>query len=281
MSAYRLGIIGSGNMARAIVANAIRTQTLSPQQVAAYDPSAETLSRFCQDFGVRAAPDLQELARSCDIALLAVKPQDAKAALRAIAPAFESGEKTLISIAAGLSIAQLAAYFSHPIPIVRVMPNTPIQIGMGTGVLTCNRETEASVRQFAEQLFASGGHIHVVADESGFDAVTAVSGSGPAYLFLFMEALEAAATRLGLEPPLAKQLVEETIAGAAGLAKGKDLKTLRGAVTSKGGTTEAALAHFESNGFRQLVFEALEAAKLRSAELSKGLAEKSIQKESR
>lgn len=269
MQKVQLGIVGCGNMAEAILANVLKRGLLPPQAIIAHDCLSEKQAAFQNKFGITVAKSTEDLAGQSHSLLIAVKPQDAKALLTALGPLFVQERKLLISIVAGLAIDQISEWLGGQTAIARVMPNTPIQVGQGMSVYTCKNCNEEE-QNFVEAVFKAGGQCIHLADEHHFDAVTAVSGSGPAYLFLFIETLQAAARTLGLPDSLVGPLVLQTVAGSLALleASPQGPKELREKVSSKGGTTEAAMAILEPQ-FGKLLETALQAAKARSAALGK------------
>ena len=267
-----LGIIGCGNMAAAILQNALSTRLLPAQAVTVSDRDCSKAEDFAKRFGTCVAPANIDTVTASELILFAVKPQDAATVLASLAPAFAKTRKIALSIIAGLSLERMEALLGKTTPIVRVMPNTPIQTGEGASVYTTNAACTAAEAAQVAALFQSGG-ICLSAPENYFDAVTALSGSGPAYVFLFMEALADAARSIGLPDSLGIPLVLQTLKGAVKLVEesGEPPNVLREKVTSKGGTTAAALAVLEKNNLRDLIKHAIQAASERSKELSRGI----------
>jgi len=208
--------------------------------------------------------------RDAEVIVLAVKPQLMRGAAASLAPRLCGGAPLLISVAAGITHASLTAWFPAGTPIVRAMPNRPALLGLGATGLYAPASVGAVHRALAEAIMAAVGATIWVERESQMDTVTAVSGSGPAYFFLFMEAIEAAARERGLPPEVAHRLTLQTALGAATMAQrsSEPLATLREQVTSKAGTTAAALAVFDAADLRGIVAHAVAAADLRSAELA-------------
>lgn len=269
---YQLGIIGCGNMAEAILQNVIAKAVISPSAIVVCDRFEDKTISFAKRFKTATAVSPLALASQCQCILFAIKPQDAKAVFLDVAPAFKESRKTAISIIAGLPISAMESWLPPTTPIVRVMPNTPIQVGEGMSVYTANAACTSQEINDAQSLFAAGG-VCLSAPESAFDAVTALSGSGPAYLFLFLEALIEAGEQLSLSPAVAATLARQTLKGALSLAEHSpdSPATLREKVTSKGGTTAAALSVMENAHFKEIIGKALSAAAARSCELSKAL----------
>ena len=266
-----IGFVGSGNMAEALIKGITTAEVYKPENVFISDIRAERLKFLAEKYNVVPLENNADLAAKVDILVLSVKPQNMTDALESVKDAI--GVDTLvISIAAGKKIANIAAVLGD-IAIVRVMPNTPALIGEGAGALFANDKAKPMLEK-AQAIFSSVGKAVVVETEDLMDAVTAVSGSGPAYYFLLTEEMIKAAGQLGLSEDVAKALVLQTAKGAALLAveadnRGESPAQLRQKVTSPGGTTEAALKVFAEGGFGPLVAEAIKKARDRSQELSK------------
>lgn len=265
-----VGFIGGGNMAEALIKGIIAAKVYPPENIMVSDIRPERLEFLQKQFKVRTTADNAELARSVDVLVLSVKPQNMAAALTSIKGNVAS-ETLVVSIAAGIKTAKITGTLGN-IGVVRVMPNTPALIGEGAAALYANDLAKPNLRK-AERIFAAVGTAVFVHDETLIDAVTAVSGSGPAYFFLLMEGMINAACTLNLPADVAKKLVLQTAKGASLLAIDADRRNetcaeLRKKVTSPGGTTEAALKVFSEGGFARLVESALKRACERSAELS-------------
>ncbi len=265
----RLAFIGGGNMAAALIGGLTR-RGLPGDRVVVAGPSQEQLHRLVREFGIRTAADNIAAAQGAEVIVLAVKPQQMRAVALGLAPHLAGLAPLVISIAAGIPHAALARWFGARIPLVRTMPNRPALNGFGATGLYAPAGVGSAGRALAETIMAAVGATVWVEQESQMDAVTALSGSGPAYFFLFMEALEAAAQERGLPGDVAHQLTLATAFGAAQMARhsGESLAALREQVTSKGGTTAAALAVFDAAGLRAIVGAAVAAADRRSAELA-------------
>ncbi|MCM5570011.1 pyrroline-5-carboxylate reductase [Burkholderiaceae bacterium FT117] len=259
--------VGGGNMAAALIGGLIARGTAAAD-ILVVDPSEAQRDSLGARFGVTglAAIDAEAVA-SAGLIVLAVKPQQMREAAAALAPAI--GGQLVVSVAAGIRAADLSRWLGGHRRIVRAMPNTPALIGLGVTGLAAPSELASGDRSLAERVLGAVGTTVWVDDESKLDAVTAISGSGPAYVFLFIEALEAAAERLGLSPTQARALAQGTVSGAAQLAaqSTEPPATLRERVTSKGGTTAAALAELEAADLRGLIAHATQAAQRRSVEL--------------
>ncbi|MEZ4267985.1 MAG: pyrroline-5-carboxylate reductase [Myxococcota bacterium] len=268
----RLGVIGAGNMGQALVRGALAAGVTQAADVVASSLDADALREFAAETGIRAVATNREVVEVSDVILLAVKPQQAATVLDSLRDVF-GPQHLVVSIAAGLTTALLQAHLPEATPVVRVMPNTPSLVGAGATAWCLGSAARAEHGALASQLFEAVGESHRV-DESAMDAVTAVSGSGPAYVFLLVEALENAAVAAGLEAPLAQALVRQTVLGAARMVDETGVlpAELRRRVTSPGGTTAAALAVFEDRGFGAIVSAAVDAARLRAAELARAAA---------
>jgi len=265
MQNLKISFIGGGNMAEALLAGLIRAGH-APGQLTVADVRADRMDELKQAYGVRVTQNNAEAAMEADALLLAVKPQQMDVALKSIAGKIGKGT-TVISIAAGINIKHLREGLGDDICLVRVMPNTPCLVGAGMSVLFCDAEKNHCAR--AEYILASSGKTAWVADEDMLHAVTAISGSGPAYFFLLAELMQATAHTLGLPKELSAVLATQTALGAGRMLveSGKTAEELRQQVTSPGGTTQAALeAMFEGN-----MPDAVRAAITAAAKRSKAL----------
>jgi len=265
-----IGFIGAGNMAEAIIKGVIAAGIYQSDEIMISDVRDERLAELRDLYKVRCCKDNAELAGQVDIVILSIKPQTMAEALAGVG-ADITDEKLVISIMAGKTIADISELLGD-VGIVRVMPNTPALIGEGAAGLYANEKAKDKL-DLALEIFSSVGKVVQVADEGLIDAVTAVSGSGPAYFFLMMEKMIDAAVELGLSKETATKLVLQTAKGASMLAseakeKGEKPGKLREKVTSPGGTTAAALKVFEDQGFAEIINKALTAARDRSIELS-------------
>lgn len=272
MSDMQLAFIGAGNMAASIVGGLV-ARGMDPQRIHASDPSADSLQRLRQVAAVHTGQDNLAAIADADVVVLAVKPQVMRSVLEPLAAALRERRPLLISIAAGITAAHLERWVGAALPIVRCMPNTPALVSCGATALFASDAVSATQRQQADAILGAVGLALWVDDEAQLDAVTALSGSGPAYFFLVMEAMQAAGESLGLAPDLARQLTLQTALGAARMATESDVDAaeLRRRVTSPGGTTERAIAHFEAGGLRDLFAGALGAACERSRELARDM----------
>jgi pyrroline-5-carboxylate reductase len=265
----RLAFIGGGNMAAALIGG-LTARGVPAARIVVADPSRTQLDRLVGDHGIVPAADNEAAVADAEVVILAVKPQQMRAVALALAPGIAAARPLVISIAAGIPHAALARWFGPGVPVVRTMPNRPALNGFGATGLYAPPGVGAAHRALAETLLAAVSATVWVEHESQMDTVTALSGSGPAYFFLFMEALEAAAHARGLPDEIAHKLTLETAFGAAQMARhsGESLRTLREQVTSKGGTTAAALEVLDAAGLRAIVGHAVAAADRRSAELA-------------
>jgi pyrroline-5-carboxylate reductase len=265
-----IAFIGGGNMARSLIGGLIARGT-RPERIAVAEPQEALRDGLARDYGVRVRSENGEAARDASIVVLAVKPQAMRPvceALQGLAP-----DTIVVSIAAGITCHQIATWLRHDGALVRCMPNTPALLGAGATGLYATPSTDTRQRQAAADVLSAVGLCVWIEDEARMDAVTALSGSGPAYVFLLAEAMQEAATALGLPAEAAIALTRQTVLGAARMLdeSGEAAATLRQRVTSPGGTTQAAIESFEADGFRDLVARALAAAERRGGELSRQL----------
>ena len=269
-----IAFIGAGNMAAALIGGLIADGT-PPERLIAADPDTERLRQLAASAGIRTLEDNAEAVRAADVVVLAVKPQVLQQVAGTLAEAIQAHRPLVISIAAGVRSDTLQRWLGGGVALVRSMPNTPAMLQAGATALYATPEVDAAQREQAETVLRAVGLVRWVEDESLMDAVTALSGSGPAYFFLFMEALEQAGERLGLPADTARLLTLQTALGAARMAieSGEDPAELRRRVTSPGGTTERAIASFEADDLAGMVLRALSAARDRSVELSQLLDE--------
>jgi len=265
-----IGFLGSGNMAEALIKGIIKAKLYQPDNIFISDIRAERIEYMEKEYEVVGLDSNKTLASKVDILVLSIKPQQMEDALISI-KAVIAPNVLVISIAAGIKVEKIQTSLGK-LPIVRVMPNTPALIGEGASALYANEKAKPRIEE-AVKIFSAVGNAVVVDEQDLIDAVTALSGSGPAYYFLLMEEMIKAAVKLGLDEPLAKQLVLQTAKGAAILALEADKKQespqqLRKKVTSPGGTTEAAIKTFTEGKFADLVTDAIQSAANRSRELS-------------
>ncbi|NLX60840.1 MAG: pyrroline-5-carboxylate reductase [Phycisphaerae bacterium] len=265
---FRLGVVGGGNMAEAIVRGIVRSGALRAKDICVADPVAERRTLFSSQMRVRTSASNAETVAAADVVVLAVKPQMIPAVMAEIGPLM-GPRKLLISIVAGTTIARLASSCPAATRIVRTMPNTPMLVGRGMVAMSPGGDANAEDLGLARALLGASARVIEVPEEK-LDAVTAVSGSGPAYFFLLVEALMDAARQVGLSDDEARILTETTFRGAAELLASGDVDAaeLRRRVTSPGGTTAAAISSFEADAFAESVARAVRAARDRSRELA-------------
>lgn len=265
----RIAFIGAGNMAGALIGGLI-ADGVAPGHLIATDSSEEKCSALGAAAGILTLSDNREAVAMADIVVLAVKPQVLRQVALDLADQIQRCAPLVISIAAGIRCESLQRWLGGDVALVRAMPNTPAMIQSGATALYATQGVSDQQREHAESLMRAVGLTQWLADESLMDAVTALSGSGPAYCFLVMEAMEAAARELGLPADTAHLLTLQTAFGAARMAleSSDPPATLRARVTSPGGTTERALQTLEEGGIRDLFARALKAASDRSVELS-------------
>ena len=266
---YELGILGAGNMAEAIVRGVTSRGVLKPEQILASDPSLARRELFEKELHVRTIDDNVEAARQCRAVLLSVKPQQMQAALSGIGQAIDN-QTLVVSIAAGISTAFIERSLggTRPWRVVRSMPNTPMLVGQGMVAIAPGAHATAEDLAWARRMFESAARVIEVTEDK-LDAVTAVSGSGPAYFFFLIEQMIQAGVELGLSPEEAHQLATQTAAGAAKMlsTSSDSPQELRRKVTSPNGTTHAAIMHMEGQNWPQITVDALKAAAKRSREL--------------
>jgi pyrroline-5-carboxylate reductase len=262
----RIAFLGGGNMAGALIGGLLK-QGFAARDISAIELSREQRERLAAKYAVHVSNAADGATDKADTLVLAVKPQDMKAALAPIAARVAG--KLVLSVAAGVRLDALSRWLGGHRKVVRAMPNTPALIGAGIAGLYAAPEVDAAERGRAEAILGAVGEVVWVDDERLLDPVTAVSGSGPAYVFWFIEQLERSGAALGLPREAARRLALATVLGAAKLAasSGEPAQTLRERVTSKGGTTEAALKVFEEEKLAERIARAVGAASARGAEL--------------
>ncbi len=268
--AGKIVFIGGGNMGRALLGGLIADGT-SAARLAAAEPDAARRKALAEEFGILTAAHGVELVADASVLVLAVKPQVLKATAQSLAGHFGAARPLIVSIVAGITAADIDAWLGGGFPVVRCMPNTPALVRQGISALHANAQVSPAQREQADHILRAVGAVLWVAQEAQLDAVTAVSGSGPAYFFLVMEAMEQAGVALGLTPQIARKLTLQTALGAAVLASQSDTDpaSLRAQVTSPGGTTQAALEVLLGGQLPALFLEALSAANRRAGELAR------------
>ncbi|HEU0305554.1 MAG TPA: pyrroline-5-carboxylate reductase [Lysobacter sp.] len=264
-----VAFIGGGNMARSLIGGLV-ARGVPATSIRVAEPVPELRDSLVRDFGIHAFTDNATAAADATTWVLAVKPQVMRAVCEALSPAAQAVRPLVVSIAAGITAAQLERWLGGDIAVVRTMPNTPALLGAGVTGLFANDRVDAAQRAQVEDLLEATGKTVWIDAEQRMDAVTAVSGSGPAYVFLLAEAMQAAGEAEGLSGEAARTLVQQTILGAARMLVENDEmpSELRRRVTSPGGTTQAAIENFEAGGFRELVARAIRAATERGRQLS-------------
>ena len=265
----KIVFVGGGNMGEALVAGLLRSRSWKPSQITVCDVRPDQLVQLQLRYKVHASADNRWAVRDADILLLAVKPQHMKHVLQELGPVIRQSQLVL-SIAAGIPTRFIEKFLARNVPVIRIMPNTPALVSLGAAALSRGRWAKLAHEKIAQAIFETVGTVTVV-PEKHMDAVTAVSGSGPAYVFFLAEAMKQAGVQLGLAPHVADQLVRQTIKGAGALLaqSHEEAQTLRQRVTSPGGTTEAALKIIEKAKVRAIFSKALKGAAQRSRELSR------------
>ncbi len=272
----KIAFIGAGNMARAIIIGLVNSGTDANNIIVA-NPSPEKRLLLADEFGVQQTDDNIKAAKFADVIVLSVKPHFITDVCQQISQAIDINNKLFISVAAGRTVAQIQQALlgknetSAKAPVVRVMPNTPSQLGLGMSGLFSSLEVSTSQRATSEKIMSAVGKIIWLKTEAKINDIIAVAGSAPAYFFLFMEAMELKAQKLGFSKEESRMLVEQTALGAAQMvAHSKDeISKLRENVTSKGGTTFAALEQFRADELEKMVDNAMSAAINRAEEMAK------------
>jgi pyrroline-5-carboxylate reductase len=268
MDDYRIGFVGGGNMAEALIRGLLQAGVMPAATIVASDVSPTRRSHLAATYGIRATENNRQVAELAPIVVLAVKPQGMRAIVSDLATA--PAGRLFISIAAGVNLAQLAQWLGETRPVVRVMPNTPALVLAGMSVLCPNAICEKADVETARKIFSAVGDAVVIEREDLLDAVTGLSGCGPGYVFVILDALIEGAVKLGLPRDLSRRLAVQTVLGSARLAAetGRPPTELRDMVASPGGATLAGLEVLERGNLRATLMAALEAATRRSRELS-------------
>ena len=267
-----ISFIGAGNLAVSLVQGLIE-RGFDASALAVTDSDATKAESLASRYpGVAIHASNQEAAAGCEVLVACVKPGDMHGVCKEVGSVLQARSGVLVSVAAGVGCATLAKWTCNPPPLVRCMPNTPVAVGLGMSVLYAGADVSRAHRELAESIFSAVGDVAWVEDETLMDAVTALSGSGPAYFFRVMEALAQGAVALGIDAASARKFVVQTALGASTLAhRAGDLKALRERVTSKGGTTERAIESLEQSGIDEMFERALVSAARRSREISRRL----------
>ncbi|RJP15000.1 MAG: pyrroline-5-carboxylate reductase [Candidatus Abyssobacteria bacterium SURF_5] len=267
MTAAKLGIIGAGNMGSAIIRGVLRAGIFAPNEIGACDVIQEKAQTLSQELHITAFATVAQLMAATDSVILAVKPQTMKECLAEVYDSLKPAD-LIISIAAGISTAFIEERLPKGTRVIRAMPNTPALVGAGATALCAGSNAGDSDLAVAERIFAGIGKVYRF-PENLMNAVTAISGSGPAYVFYFIESLLEAGLKEGLPKEAAVDLVAQTLYGASKLLleSGEEASVLRAKVTSPGGTTEAALETMDKRGFKETIAAAIESAVNRGREL--------------
>jgi pyrroline-5-carboxylate reductase len=263
-----LTVLGAGNMGRALIGGLLR-HGMRAEQITVGESQEGARATLSRELGISATADNAAAIRRANLVVIAVKPHHVESMLTPLTAKLQQRQPVVLSVAAGVRIEALRRWCGPGVPVIRAMPNRPALVGAGATALFAPPEVDGSHRAMAAEILQSVGEVVWVAKEDALDVVTALSGSGPAYFFLLAEVLAQAGADLGLEPETARRLSIATLHGAGLLAHGGDgdLARLRAEVTSKGGTTEAALRTLQAAGFNELIARAVEAAARRSLEL--------------
>jgi len=265
----RVGFLGAGNMGEAMIKGLLQAGLVSAGSIAATDVRPERLEQMSRQYGIRPAADNQALVRDSDVIILAVKPQIMGSVLGEISPAVDA-RKLFISIAAGMATHTLRGFLGKPARLIRVMPNTPALVLEGVTAIARADGLDAGDLDTAQELFGAVGRV-VVLDESHLDAVTGLSGSGPAYVAIVIEALADGGVKMGLDRATAMTLAAQTVLGSAKLIleTGAHPGQIKDMVASPGGTTIAGIAALEDGSIRRTLISAVERATQRSVELGR------------
>ncbi|WP_341327091.1 pyrroline-5-carboxylate reductase [Methylotuvimicrobium sp. KM2] len=274
MKTKKIGFIGGGNMASSLITGLIASGH-SPSQIWVSDINQDALKTLANNLNINISVANEAVIEEVEVVVLAIKPQVLREVAENCAAIIRKKRPLVVSIAAGVTQESLSRWLGTEVAVVRCMPNTPSLVLTGATGLHANANVDDEQRDLAENILRSVGVALWVDKESELDAVTAVSGSGPAYYFLLMEAMEQAALSMGMQEHTARLLIQQTALGAAKIAleSNESPEQLRKRVSSPGGTTEQAIKAFEQGGFRELVAKAIQAAHDRSIEMSKQLGE--------
>ena len=269
MTQQQIGFIGGGNMASSLIGGLV-SNGYPAEKITVSDLDAEKRTYLSDTFGVTVLEDSASVAALADVLVLAVKPQVMESVAISIRASVQKKKPVVVSIAAGIRVDALEHWLGEGLAVVRCMPNTPALVKTGATGLYANVQVDDNQKDQVESLLRAVGVTVWVSSENDLDAVTALSGSGPAYFFMVMEALEEAAIAAGLDPKVAQLLTQETALGSAKMAleSSESAGVLRQRVTSPGGTTERAIGILEEKGLKDIFHQAVLAAKQRSVELS-------------
>jgi pyrroline-5-carboxylate reductase len=266
----KVGFIGAGNMGEALIRGLVNANVVAPEAIWASDVRLERLKELDSQYGIQLAPDNLEVVRQADVVIMAVKPQIMAVVLREIASVMTK-RKLMISIAAGVSTARIRAMLGRDVRLIRVMPNTPALVLEGVTAIAKAEGLEPDDLDIAGEIFSAVGRV-VVLDEELLDAVTGLSGSGPAYVAVVIESLADGGVKMGLDRITAMTLATQTVLGAAKLLleTGMHPGALKDMVSSPGGTSIAGISALEEGGIRTTFIKAVERATIRSKELGQG-----------
>ncbi len=266
----KIAFIGAGSMAEAIVSGIINKQFMKSEQIWITNKDNQArLDEMKEKYQISISQDKKEVLSEANIIVLSTKPHDIESAIKSLLP-YLTKDQLVMSVVAGISTRQIAQLTNQNTPVIRAMPNTSASIGYSATAISQGEFATTNDLQIAKQLFAAIGTVNVV-EEKDMHIVTAISGSGPAYLYYLTEALEEAAVQEGLDAKTAKELITQTIIGAGNMLKTSELpvNVLRENVTSPQGTTEAGLKALEKNNFKEALIACVESATNRSKELGK------------
>ncbi len=266
----KIAFIGAGNMARAIIIGLVNSG-VTAKNIMVANPSPEKRVQLANEFGVQQTSNNIDAADFADIVVLCVKPHFICDVCQQLTKAIDISNKLFISVAAGTTVAQIQQALNCNAALVRVMPNTPSQLGLGMSGMFASKEVNTEQKSASDQLMSAVGKVIWLETENKINDIIAVAGSAPAYFFLFMEAMEKQAKTLGFTTEESRMLVQQTALGAAQMVEHSSvaISTLRENVTSKGGTTFAALEQFRKDGIEQMVSNAMNAAIARAEEMAK------------
>lgn len=268
MNQENLTFLGAGNIAKAIISGLIK-QGFAANRITAVDPRPDQLD-FFKHLEVNTSTDNIEAIKDASVVILSVKPDVVSSVALSIAPAIVDDPPLLISVAAGVTTASLSAWLGSAVPVIRCMPNTPAKVQLGATGMFATARVSSEQKELAAEIMGAVGLCLWMETDSQLDAVTALSGSGPAYFFYIMELMQAAGVKLGLSPQTCRQLIQQTALGAATMVieSSDDLAELRRQVTSPGGTTEAAINQLHKGNLATIIGSAINAAYQRSIDLS-------------
>ncbi len=265
---YIIGIIGAGNMGEALIKGLLKSNLVRSYEILASAKSAKRVRFLEKTYGIHTTRDNLAVTKACDTTILSIKPQDMSEVCKEIKPVIDA-DHLFVSIAAGIDCTKLKEFLGNKPKLIRVMPNLPSVIDQGVSVIYCGSRMPERHRRFAHQIFQAVGQTVDVRDEKLMDIVTGLSGTGPAYIFALMEAMETAGKKLGLDQKMARMLTIQTAVGAAEMVSQTGLppEELRNRVTSKKGTTWAAMNYLKDKNFWKTMEEAIRTATKRAKEL--------------